>query len=446
MSMNQSPDTWEHVHLSDIFEIQYGKGLPKRVRESTGTIDVYGSNGVVGKHALGLTRGATIIIGRKGTVGAAHLSEDVCWPIDTTYYVDFFPAELPPTYWYYCIYSLNLGRLESSSAIPGINRNDIYQEQVALPPLNEQRRIVDKLDQILPRVKACQERLDKIPIILKRFRQSVLAAACSGRLTADWGGLNQENPAWLSVEFGSLINEMKNGLSPRPNINPPGTPILRISAVRPGILQTDDVRYFQDSNQSAAYLLQPEDLLFTRYNGSLEYLGICAMVRDLPSEGKLLYPDKLIRVRVKRQLCTPQYCELFFNSPDVHGRVINKAKSSAGQNGISGKDLKAVLVNLPPLEEQHEIVRRVEALFKIADSIESRYESVRASVDKLTQSILAKAFRGELVTQDPNDEPASVLLERIRKERLSRSGTTKKRTVKKYERRGSAKTAHQANL
>lgn len=87
-------------------------------------------------------------------------------------------------------------------------------------------------------------------------------------------------------------------------------------------------------------------------------------------------------------------------------------------------------VNLPPLPEQHEIVRRVEALFAVADRIESRYKKAKAQVDRLTQSILAKAFRGELVPQDPNDEPASVLLERIKAERAGLEAGTKTAKIK----------------
>jgi type I restriction enzyme S subunit len=83
-------------------------------------------------------------------------------------------------------------------------------------------------------------------------------------------------------------------------------------------------------------------------------------------------------------------------------------------------------LNLAPLEEQHEIVRRVEALFKISDDIEKRYEKAKAQVDKLTQSILAKAFRGELVPQDPADEPASELLKRIHAEREKKTAEGRK--------------------
>jgi type I restriction enzyme S subunit len=105
--------------------------------------------------------------------------------------------------------------------------------------------------------------------------------------------------------------------------------------------------------------------------------------------------------------------------------IENSLVTSAGQNTINQKALSSLPVSLPPLEEQHEIVRRVEALFKIADDIEKRYQKAKAHVDKLTQSILAKAFRGELVPQDPNDEPAAELLKRIQAERKNQEAETR---------------------
>jgi type I restriction enzyme S subunit len=161
--------------------------------------------------------------------------------------------------------------------------------------------------------------------------------------------------------------------------------------------------------------------LFTRYNGSLELLGVCGMVRGL---GKriLLYPDKLMRVRFGHPHILPQYCELFFSEPSARDRMIAKAKSSAGQNGVSGTDVKNQSIALPPFGEQQEIVRRVGALFSLADAIERRVAAATQRADKLTQAILAKAFRGELVPTEAelaraegrDYEPASVLLERIR--------------------------------
>jgi len=162
------------------------------------------------------------------------------------------------------------------------------------------------------------------------------------------------------------------------------------------------------------------------------------MTRGLETQ-PCLYPDKLMRVRLDESRAKPEFVEAVFSDETAHARLIEKAKSSAGQNGISGKDLKMQLIPLPPLDEQQEIVRRVNALFSLADSLEGRYQNAKTHVDKLTQSVLAKAFRGELVPTEAElarregreYEPASVLLERIHAERESRPKPARKRAARK---------------
>src|SRR5262249_29961217 len=148
-----------------------------------------------------------------------------------------------------------------------------------------------------------------------RFRQSALTAACSGRFTADWreghGELEPANllvdrvrrrvrdphrrldfddheyleelpPSWAWAALGDVIQELRNGISTKPNLDPPGHPILRISATRPGKVLLDDIRYLPNANDLVRlYRLRDGDLLFTRYNGSLDLLGVCGMVRGL---------------------------------------------------------------------------------------------------------------------------------------------------------------------
>ena len=158
------------------------------------------------------------------------------------------------------------------------------------------------------------------------------------------------------------------------------------------------------------------------------------MVRGLENR-TLVYPDKLMRVRIGHSQLLPAYVELFFGSPQARDRIEAKSKSSAGQQGVSGADIKGQPIAMPPLAEQHEIVRRVNTLFKTADAIEKRVAAATARAEKLTQAILAKAFRGELVPTEAelarkearDYEPASVLLERIGTERAKNSSSPPKR-------------------
>jgi len=318
-----------------------------------------------------------------------------------------------------------------------ISRGNLGNLQLPIPPLNEQKRIADKLDTLLAAVDACRARLDKVPALIKRFRQSVLAAATSGALTEDWreclkledkkeifGTTDAGIDTWRTVRLADVIFEMRNGLSPKPSETPPGSKILRIGSVRPGRIDFDDHRYLLVSEKDAIqYQISRGDLLFTRYNGTQEFVGVCGLVRDDVND--YVYPDKLIRVRVNRDLIYPEYLEMVFGAPAIRLQIDEFIKSSAGQKGISGADLKATEFSLPTLQEQREIVQRVETLLTVADKLDRRLAETQKRIGQLTPSILAQAFRGELVEQDPSDEPAIVLLEKIA------SPSASKRTAKK---------------
>ena len=310
---------------------------------------------------------------------------------------------------------------------------------IPIPPLAEQKRIVAKVEELLGRVKIVRERLAKVPVTLKRFRQAVLAAACSGRLTEEWregrcpatraADVTETGPfelpaRWRWVRFEGLINSIRSGSTAVPKLDETAFPILRSSSVRPGVIDLADSRYVElkDSDNEANFL-HDGDLLFTRLSGSLEYVANCAVVRSLGKQ-RIQYPDRLFRVRLRDQ-ANASYIEFIFAAPYLRKAVGELAKSSAGHQRVSQGGITDQMVPLPQPEERDEIVRRVEALFKLADAIEKRVAAAMARADKLTQSILAKAFRGELVSTEAElaraegreYEPASVLLERIRKDK-----------------------------
>lgn len=436
------PQGWVKVPIAELFEFKYGKGLPQEKRNH-GEINVYGSNGVVGQHDDVVTHGPTIIIGRKGSVGEVHLSQQPCWPIDTTYFIDQFPAGLPPQYWALYLKSLCLGQQEKSSAIPGISREDIYKIKVPLPPLKEQRRIVAKLEELLVKVDVSQKRLEKIPLILKRFRQAVLAAACSGRLTTDWreentdcvganlvfaqkegqsqglplqnGGEGEELPEGWEVtcvsKLASLITSGSRGWAQY--YADSGSIFIRAQNINSDFLDLSDVAYVRlpDQTEGLRTKIQKDDLLIT-----ITGANVTKSARVSDHLGDAYVSQHVALVRLKDISLSP-FLFLFIVS-SAHGRAqLLDAAYGQGKPGLNLDNIRSVRVPLPPLPEQHEIVRCVEALFTLADQLEVRYQKAKAHVDRLTQSILAKAFRGELVPRDPADEPASVLLERIRAER-----------------------------
>jgi type I restriction enzyme, S subunit len=324
---------------------------------------------------------------------------------------------------------------KTGSAILNYGPSHLKQMSIMLAPPSEQRRIVAKLEKLLGRVNACQQRLAKITVLLKRFRQSVLAAACSGRLTADWREKNPANEVaeegelplgWKPVCVGDVIESLKYGTAQKCSYEKRGVPVLRIPNVVNGVIDHADLKYATLPPKELRQLrLAPGDILLIRSNGSVSLVGKSALVRK--SEVDFAYAGYLIRLRPNHALVEPEFLNLALSSYGIRLQIELEARSTSGVNNINSEEVRALRFSLSPVAEQQEIVRGVEALFALADQLEARYAKAAAHVEKLTQAILAKAFRGELIAQDPNDEPASVLLERIKAERDENESQKRKR-------------------
>ncbi|WP_206602525.1 restriction endonuclease subunit S [Cyanobacterium aponinum] len=356
------------------------------------------------------------------------------------------------------------------SAQGGINLSFAPNTEVILPPLNEQKRIVAKLEKLLAKVNESCDRLSRIPTILKRFRQSVLASACSGRLTADWRKshpdiesadellkrIQQERldqaktPAqkskiqeiylseetednellpesWNFITLNKLCISFDYGTSQK-SLKEGKVPVLRMGNIQDGEIDWNDLVYSSDENEINKYNLSPNTVLFNRTN-SAEKVGKTAIYRG---DRSAIFAGYLIRINNCPEL-DPEYLNYCLNTPYAKSYCNSVKSDGVNQSNINAQKLAKFEIPFCAIEEQKEIVKRVKALFKKCDLIEQRYLKAKTYTDKLTQSILAKAFRGELVPQDSNDEPAEVLLERIREEKTltEKSSKGKKRTKSK---------------
>lgn len=291
---------------------------------------------------------------------------------------------------------------------PVLNLDNVREVPIKLPPFSEQLRIADKLEALLSQVDACRDRLDRIPEILKRFRQSVLAAATSGALTEDWREANESRDKWKEVQLGEVARDFSYGSAAKSSKSG-AVPVLRMGNIQDGCLDWNDLVYTSDPAEFEKYRLVSGDVLFNRTN-SPELVGKTCVFKG---ERDAIYAGYLIRVRCSPKLL-PDYLNYCLGSPAGRDYCWQVKSDGVSQSNINAKKLAAFDFLLPSVAEQAEIVRRVETLFTFADRLEARYTAAHAQVEKLTPSLLAKAFRGELVPQDPNDEPATELLARIR--------------------------------
>lgn len=354
----------------------------------------------------------------------------------------------------------------SGAAQPFITMATANEKLFPLPPLNEQKRIVAKLDKLLAKVDVAKARLDKIPQTLKRFRQSVLSAAVSGELTKDWREKNNieddtsnrlgklkdsiinsnyskrekdkylkfynyatklefdddyELPnKWIKCFIGN-IGVVSNGSTPsRKRSDFWNGTINWVSSgeVQNNIVQSTREKITPLGYKNSSVKLLPKNTLLLAMIGEGKTRGQSSI---LSIESTI--NQNIAAVEINNDFILSEYLFIWFRFRYEKNRTVG---SGSGPQALNCERVRELLFYYPPLEEQKEIVRRVEELFKFADQIEARYNKAKEYVDKLTQSILAKVFRGELVPQDPNDEPADKLLERIKAEK---ENTANKRAV-----------------
>jgi type I restriction enzyme S subunit len=300
--------------------------------------------------------------------------------------------------------------------MPRLGTQDGKAAPFVLAPSDEQKRIADKLDSVLGRVDACRERLDRIALILKRFRQSVLAIATSGRLTQDWRTDSAPSQAGIPTQwtFCRVKDAGKVQLgrqrSPKFHSGEHMRPYLRVANVFEDRLDFSDVMEMDfPAEDFERYQLHVGDILLNE-GQSPELLGRPAMYRgEIPGA---CFTNTLIRFQAFEHVDS-NYALYVFRNHMHSGRYRSEGTITTNIAHLGAGRFSNIEFPLPPLAEQKEIVRRVTTLFAFADRLESRLANTRATAERLTPALLAKAFRGELVPQDPSDEPASELLKRL---------------------------------
>lgn len=298
----------------------------------------------------------------------------------------------------------------TKDSMRNVSQGTLASIHVRVPPLAEQGRIVAALEYHLSRLQAA------VDSTLAAARKAV---ALRRRTLANLV-VPSSSASWKKCKLEDVVTSVRNGMFiSRPGREPNGVPILRISAVRSLILDLSDLRYSAKSPeivQREGYLLQGGDLLFTRYNGNPEYVGACAVVpEDLEP---LTYPDKLIRVSPDRSLVDPVYLAMACSAGGSRQAIRNAVKTTAGQAGISGSEIKRIPLHLPDLDEQRHRATEFQEHDEAVRHVEENVKAVARRGDYLRRSLLTEAFAGRLVPQDPTEEPAPLLLERKMAEQL----------------------------
>jgi type I restriction enzyme S subunit len=365
---------WKEANLGDICTFNYGKSLPQTTRNG-GEVFVYGSNGIVGHHNSAITTGKTIVIGRKGSYGEVNYSAGPCWPIDTTYFVDEKSTQQDIKWLSYRLAGLGLNQLNKAAAIPGLNREDAYRQQLLVPPLPEQRRIATILDQ----ADALRAKRREALAQLDSLTQSIFI---------EMFGEPDENVKGLPVEMlGTLCKRITDGTHQSPEWESSGVPFLFISNIVDGQITFDTHKFISAETYLELTRRCPIELGDVLYTTVGSY-GNAAVVK---TNERFAFQRHIAHIKPDMGKAIPLFLAAMIQSTGVR-RQVDKVAKGVAQKTVNLADLKSLMVFAPPLTMQQAFATRIQAveILKVAQ------RAALTELDSLFASIQHRAFRGEL--------------------------------------------------
>jgi len=464
--MSELPRGWELVAFPDFVFFQEGPGLRKYQYRETGipflnirTFDDETINKtlcgfldpkeVEEKYQHFLVDEGDILVAISGSIGKMAIARlgDLPLMLNTSImrFRSLYEDALLRRYIYFFLKSEHFFKQAekawTGTAQKNMGPSHIKTFKLLLPPLNEQRRIVAKLDRLFARSRRAREELGRVSGLVQRYKQAILAAAFRGDLTADWRKENADSlianhflieagikPAdeanlpslpngWCWVLAGNLCS-IKSGVALGKKRSP-GTgllelPYLRVANVQRGWLDLNEIKtVLVTPKEAEALYLKAGDVLMNE-GGDRDKLG-----RGWVWDGQIdncIHQNHVFRLRLKTDKVSPHYISYFANE---FGQkyFMDQGKQTTNLASISMSKLSKFPLPIAPPEEMKLILQLTEKLFENIDLMEQEHQQASKLLDRLEQATLSKAFRGELVPQDPNDEPAAVLLERIQSDR-----------------------------
>lgn len=301
---------------------------------------------------------------------------------------------------------------KKGAAIPHLDKTLFKNLMLPLPPLAEQERIVEKIEALFAGIDEGVEHLKSAQAQIKQYRQSVLKSAFEGKL--------YKTTDWKEVQLKDVCDKINDGTHFTPTYVDTGIPFISVKDIRNKKIYFDNCRYITEEEHRLLFERcnpQNGDVLITK-SGTI---GRTCIV-DTTKEFSLFVSVALLKP--KKDMILSQYLMYALDNYISHIDIKQDVKGGVIKN-LHIEDIKKIVIQLPTLPEQQRIVEEIEKRFTVADELEKAVNEGLEKADKLKQSILKKAFEGKLVAQNPNDEPASVLLERIKKSQTPTKGKKK---------------------
>ena len=362
-----------------------------------------------------------ILVSRAGSVGLSFRVKEIYnfKSVFASYLIRFKVIQPILSQWVEFFFKSNdyfeqISNMVSGIALPTVNASKLNKIKIPIAPITEQNRIVKIIEEKMAELEHIRQVLEDIPLLLKAYRQAVLKTAFDGKLTEEWRENQNVNQQWVKQKAINICTVITKGSTPQEKsiIERGGIPFLKV---------------YNIVNQKVDFDYRPQFISEKVHNSNLKRsktypFDVIINIVGPPLGKAAIIPEDFTEWNINQALgifrCSdkilPQFLYYYFCEGSVFKENEQEYRGTAGQSNISLSQCRAFNVPLPSIDEQEEIVRQVEALLSIADKLELDYKEGQNLLHELPQQLLEQAFSGKLTDQDPNDEPASTLMERIR--------------------------------
>ncbi|MEH6922662.1 restriction endonuclease subunit S [Bacillus altitudinis] len=379
---------WSNYTLKDIVDIEYGKS-PKNVKVDYSGIPIFGTSGKVGYASKALFEGPLIMIGRKGTIDKPLLIKGDCWIIDTAYAAK--PKQNVNIQWlYYCLINSKLEKLNEATGVPSLNRENLYNLKLKVPPLNEQRKvasILTSVDETIDKTKAVIEQIEKVK---KGLMQQLLTKGI-GHTRFKKTEIGEIPEEWEVLLFNDVLGFVGSGITPKGGSTVyqlEGIPFIRSQNVYPDGLRLDDIAFISEvihekMNRSK---VQEQDVLLNITGASI---GRCTYVPIGFGEANVNQHVCILRSNGKINY---KYLAYFLNS-SLGQRQIFSEQAGQTREGLNYQQIRSFRISVPPIAEQEKIASIIESFNQKANNERKKLNTLKYLKKGLMQSLLTGKVR-----------------------------------------------------
>ena len=407
------PENWCWVYAPSMFNVEYGKGLPTKELHEDG-YPVFGANGQIGFYNEYMFEDEKALMSCRGAYrGTMNLSLPKSFITNNSLVIESKFADVSVKFVFYLYSALNKTNLISGSAQPQVTVQAFNNYPVPISPLPEQQRIVDRIESLFAKLDEAKQKAQDALDSFETRKAAILHKAFTGELTAQWRkehGVGVET--WSSCKLiDILVEKPRNGYSPKPVDYVTACKSMTLSATTTGVFKPEFFKYIDEEIPEDSHLwLTPGDILIQRAN-SLEKVGMSAIYTG--AEYEFIYPDLMMKLTVKEPN-NKHYIDYYLKTDEILNYFRSNATGTAGNMPkINQKVVSETPLILPETQEQTEIVRLLDDLIAKEQQAKESAEGVLGQIDLIKKAILVRAFRGELGTNDPNEESAVELLKQI---------------------------------